>query len=132
MGGKDHRIWKIRRIGEHEYEGRADDIIGVARGVQYGNASNWSYDMALKIGGRRWQVSFDDWMFLQGDEVATNRAHVRKWGFSISEVSLFFTKPPSAATTRRINSKHGPGKTQSPSSLFIPLIVRLSLCKTLK
>lgn len=39
-GEKDRRIWRIKRIDEHVYEGRADDVIGTARGEAFGNALN--------------------------------------------------------------------------------------------
>ncbi|MCC9624703.1 DUF3833 domain-containing protein [Thalassospira sp. MA62] len=95
-GEEDRRVWKITRTGDHSYEGRADDIIGVATGSQYGNALNWTYEMDLKVGDGSWRVSFDDWMFLQADGVLVNRARVKKWGFEIGEVTLFFTKPQPA------------------------------------
>ena len=52
--------------------------------------------MDLKVGDGSWRVSFDDWMFLQPDGVLVNRARVKKWGFEIGEVTLFFTKPQPA------------------------------------
>ncbi|HAY47429.1 MAG TPA: DUF3833 domain-containing protein, partial [Thalassospira sp.] len=58
---------------------------------------NWSYDMDLKVGDGAWRVSFNDWMFLQPDGVLVNRARVRKWGFEIGEVTLFFNRNSSLA-----------------------------------
>jgi len=95
-GETDRRVWIITKSGEHTFEGQADDIIGSAIGSQYGNALNWSYDMDLKVGDGSWRVSFNDWMFLQPDGVLVNRARVKKWGFEIGEVTLFFTKPQPA------------------------------------
>ncbi len=91
-GERDQRVWRIRRVDEHRYEGRADDIVGVARGRAYGNALNWQYTMDLKVEGGSWRVHFDDWMFLQPDGVLINRARVRKWGITIGEVTLAFRK----------------------------------------
>lgn len=96
-GETDRRIWTIRKTDEHAYEGQADDVLGTAIGSQYGNALNWSYDMDLRVGDGTWRVRFDDWMFLQPDGVLVNRARVRKWGFELGEVTLFFTKPQSVA-----------------------------------
>ena len=59
--------WKIHKTGPHHYEGTFDEIVGVAKGLQYGNALNWNYEMNLKVGDGTWRVSFDDWMFLQPD-----------------------------------------------------------------
>ncbi len=92
-GETEQRVWKIRKTGDHTYEGTFGDIVGVALGEQYGNALNWNYEMDLKVGDGTWRVSFDDWMFLQPNGVLVNRARVRKWGLEIGEVSLFFAKP---------------------------------------
>lgn len=98
-GEKDRRVWRIRKIDEHNYEGRADDVIGVAKGSSYGNALNWSYDIDLKIGDNKLRVHFNDWMFLQPDGVLMNRARVTKWGFEIGEVTLMFKRPDGMAKT---------------------------------
>ena len=92
-GETDQRIWRIRQINKNQYEGLADDVVGVARGVVSGNALNWKYDLNLKVGGSTCVVHFDDWMFLQTGGVMINRAKVSKWGLEIGQVTLFFTKP---------------------------------------
>ena len=91
-GEKDRRIWRIGRLDEHTYEGRADDVIGVAEGTAYGNAVNWRYEIDLKVGDGSWRVRFNDWMFLQPNGVLINRARVKRWGFDIGEVTLTFMK----------------------------------------
>jgi hypothetical protein len=91
-GEIQQRIWRIRRIDEHRYEGRADDVVGTANGLAYGNALNWTYTLRLPYRGREINVKFDDWMFLQADDVLVNRATVSKFGFKVGEVTLFFTK----------------------------------------
>ncbi len=92
-GETDQRIWTIRKLDDHRYEGTADDVIGKAEGVSYGNALNWRYTLALKVGDSVWNVRFDDWMFLQRDDVLVNRARVSKFGIEIGEVTIFFRKP---------------------------------------
>lgn len=96
-GETDRRVWRIRKTGDHSYEGRAGDVIGMARGEAYGNALNWSYDMDLKVGDRTISVHFNDWMFLQPDGALLNRATVTKFGIEIGEVTVFFMKPPRQA-----------------------------------
>jgi hypothetical protein len=92
-GETQRRVWTIKRLDEHHYQGRADDVVGVAQGKSYGNALNWRYDLLLEVDGKQWQVHFNDWMFLQDDKVLINRAKVSKYGFTIGEVTLFFLKP---------------------------------------
>ncbi len=45
-------------------------------------------------------MSFDDWMFLQPDGILINRAKVRKWGFELGSVTLFFRRDEAAAHAR--------------------------------
>jgi len=101
-GETEQRIWRITKRGEHGYEGRAEGVIGVAEGVAYGNALNWRYKFALKVGDSTWTVHFDDWLFLQDDRVLINRADVTKFGVLIGEVTLLFYK--SAAEEARDHS----------------------------
>ena len=91
-GATDRRVWRITKQGEQRYEGRADDVVGIAIGEGKGNALNWRYKVDLELGGRTWRVKFDDWMFLQTDGVLINRARVSKWGFTVGEVTIFFVK----------------------------------------
>lgn len=95
-GETETRVWTITPDGEGGYSGRADDIIGTARGESAGNALNWRYRMDLKVGDQYWRVNFDDWMLLQPDGVMLNRARVSKWGLTLGEVRLFFLKPDAA------------------------------------
>jgi hypothetical protein len=98
-GETEQRIWKIRKIDEHTYEGTAGDVIGTASGRRFGNALNWKYDFNLKVGEDRWKVHFDDWMFLQPGGVLINRATVTKWGVELGEVTLFFRRAAQQSRT---------------------------------
>ena len=91
-GELDQRTWRITKLDEHRYEGRADDVVGMADGESWGNALNWSYKIDLRMGDDTMRVRFDDWMFLQPDGVLMNRARVSKWGFEIGQVTLTFMK----------------------------------------
>ena len=93
-GERERRVWRIERTGEHGYRGTADGVIGEAEGKAYGNALNWTYRFALKVGEGTWDVTFDDWLFLQSDGVLINRAEVRKFGLLLGEVTLAFRKLP--------------------------------------
>ena len=96
-GETEQRTWVIRKTGAHSYEGQADGVIGTATGESYGNVLNWRYDFALKVGSGTWNVSFDDWMFLQSDGVMLNRAVVSKFGIELGEVTIAFGKDSVAA-----------------------------------
>ena len=38
------------------------------------------------------KISFDDWIFLQDENVAINRAKMTKFGFKVAELTVFFYK----------------------------------------
>ena len=100
-GETEQRVWHITKQDAHAYRGRAEGVIGDAEGTAYGNALQWRYRFALKVGDDTWKVTFDDWLFLQSDGVLINRADVTKFGFKLGEVTLVFHKaaegPPQAA-----------------------------------
>jgi hypothetical protein len=91
-GTTERRVWRIRSLGLGRYEGRSEDVIGVASGSVTGNVLNWRYAMRLKVSARTLRVFFDDWMFLLPDGVLLNRARVSKWGVRLGEVTLAFRK----------------------------------------
>jgi hypothetical protein len=97
-GELDQRTWRIRKLDDGRYQGEADDIIGTAQGEQRGKAMRWRYDFDLAVGERTWRVHFDDWMFLQDENVMINRTTVSKWGLTIGEVYIFFMKQPAEAS----------------------------------
>ena len=91
-GTLDRRVWTISKIDEHHYEGRADDVIGHATGIAYGNALNWSYTLDLPYKDSTVKVQFDDWMFLHEDGLLINRAKMTKFGIFLGEVTLVFQR----------------------------------------
>ncbi|MGD8430250.1 MAG: DUF3833 domain-containing protein [Ectothiorhodospiraceae bacterium] len=91
-GETDQRVWRIKRLDEHHYEGRAADVVGVAKGTVYGSALNWQYTLALETDDDTWHLQFDDWMYRMPDGVLINRAEVTKFGFRVGEVTIFFRK----------------------------------------
>lgn len=91
-GQTEERIWVIERLAENSYKGTAGDVVGPAYGKSAGAAFNWQYTLDLPYKNSSIHVKFDDWMFLQTDKVMLNKAKVTKWGFTVGEVTLFFTK----------------------------------------
>ena len=91
-GEKQNRIWKIVKIDQNHYEGTAPDVVGTAKGYQYGSAFKFEYDLMVPFKGKNIKVSFDDWIFKQDEDVAINRATLTKFGFKVGELTVFFKK----------------------------------------
>ena len=91
-GTSERRIWRLTKHADGRYTGRADDVVGEAQGQTSGNAFRWNYTLRLPVDGKEYEVQFDDWMFLVDDRVMLNRATMSKFGVTLGEVLLSFTK----------------------------------------
>ncbi len=91
-GSTERRIWRLTKHADGRYTGRADDVVGEAQGQTSGNAFRWNYTLRLPVDGKEYEVQFDDWMFLVDDRVLLNRATMSKFGVTLGEVLLSFTK----------------------------------------
>ena len=60
-GKKESRIWELKEISQSVYEGRADDVIGIANGETAGNAFYFEYNLDLPVGDTTYKVNFADW-----------------------------------------------------------------------
>ena len=92
-GKTERRVWRLTDLGNGRWEGRADDVVGVATGVSSGNALNWRYTLALPVDGKVYEVQFDDWMYRIDERVVLNKAVMSKFGIYLGEVTLAFTRP---------------------------------------
>ncbi|MEY2947989.1 MAG: hypothetical protein RL084_1386 [Pseudomonadota bacterium] len=91
-GTQQRRVWKLKALPNGRYEGRADDVVGMAAGGVSGNTFRWQYTLALPVDGTVWEVQFDDWMYLMDEQVMMNKAVMRKWGVTLGEVTLSFKR----------------------------------------
>ena len=91
-GSTQRRVWRLAKLADGRYTGRADDVVGEAKGQESGNAFRWNYTLRLPVDGKEYDVQFDDWMFLIDERVMLNRATMSKFGITLGEVLLSFTK----------------------------------------
>lgn len=91
-GEEEQRVWTINKTDTHTYKGSADGVVGEATGVSYGNAFNFKYTFNLPVNGKKWKVTFDDWMYLQDGNILFNKATIRRWGITLGDVYIFFDK----------------------------------------
>ena len=86
------RQWKIKKIDNHNYEGTAGDVVGIAKGYSYGPAFKFEYVLLVPVKGREMKITFDDWIFMQDERVAINRATMTKFGIKVAELTVMFVK----------------------------------------
>ena len=91
-GENQKRVWKIEKIDEHNYIGTASDVVGTAKGMSYGSAFKFEYNLMVPFKGKNIKISFDDWIFKQDEKIAINRATLSKFGFKVGELTVVFQK----------------------------------------
>ncbi len=91
-GEQSQRIWTIGQDSQHQFSGTAADVVGQAAGQAYGNALNWTYQLDVPLSDKTVRLTFDDWMFLQPDQILINRAKMTKFGIRVGEVTIVFSK----------------------------------------
>jgi hypothetical protein len=91
-GKKQQRVWTIQKKANNRYEGTASDIVGTAEGEIQGNAVRWAYVMDLEVGGKRYKIKFDDWMWQMNDGILINRSYLKKFGITVAELTLIMQK----------------------------------------
>ena len=91
-GEKQTRQWKIKKIDDHNYEGTASDVVGTAKGFSYGPSFKFEYVLLVPVKGKNIKITFDDWIFMQDERVAINRATMKKFGIKVAELTVMFIK----------------------------------------
>ena len=86
------RQWKINKLDENNYTGTAADVVGTAKGYSYGPAFKFEYVLLVPVKGKEMKITFDDWIFKQDDNIAINRAVMKKFGFKVAELTVVFVK----------------------------------------
>ena len=80
-----------------DMDGHGTGVIGQAKGGGQGDRFNWRYTIDLPVPvadgpAKTVRVSFDDWIWLQSDTRAFNRAYMKRYGANIGDVSISFEK----------------------------------------
>ena len=91
-GKKSSRVWELNEIGRSKYEGRANDVVGIATGETAGNTFYFEYDLDLLVGDTTYKVNFEDWMYLLDEKTLLARSYMNKWGFDLGEVTIVMNK----------------------------------------
>ncbi|WP_420848138.1 DUF3833 domain-containing protein [Photobacterium sanctipauli] len=91
-GEEQQRTWVITKLENGQYMGTADDVVGEATGRVEGNALNWRYVLRVPVDDTTYDITFNDWMYLQDSNHMLNIAEMTKWGFTVGTVTLFFEK----------------------------------------
>lgn len=93
-GEQQHRVWQIEKTADNHYQGRANDVVGVAQGKTTGSAMFWQYQLTITVDGEPLTVTIDDWLYLLDQQRLINNSDIRKFGIKVGELILFIEKLP--------------------------------------
>lgn len=92
-GKTESHEWVFRDDGPNAVTATSDQVVGEAKGEQYGNALNLHYTLKVHMeDGSERQFAISDWFFLQDGCHLINRTYGSKWGFHAFDVMTFFDK----------------------------------------
>ena len=94
-GEKSERIWNINFQDANNFSASADDVIGMAKGSQYGNAMQMKYILDLVVDQetkKSYHVTLDDWMYLIDEKTLVNKSKIKKFGITFAHLTIFFKK----------------------------------------
>jgi len=91
-GRAQERIWKLESLDNGASIGRANDVVGEAKGQQSGFAFNWSYTLLIDTEGSSLEVSLDDWIYQIDSDAVVSEAKIKKFGINVGEVLVFIVK----------------------------------------
>ena len=91
-GEKSQRIWKIKYNNNSTFTATANDVVGIAKGKQAGNALQMNYVLDLKVGNKNYHVKLDDWMYQLDEKTLVNKSKIKKFGITFARLTIFFTK----------------------------------------
>ena len=91
-GKTDHRVWDLKVFDDNNFTGKAGDVVGIAKGEQYGNAMRMNYTLTIPYENRKINVNIDDWMFLIDNDSLINISQLKKFGFKVATLTIGFKK----------------------------------------
>lgn len=95
-GEVSYRTWQLTNLSNDKYTGSAEDVVGIATGMQSGYAFQWQYKLLVPIDEEPYQFDMDDWMYQMDEHRVFNRTTMNKFGIKVAEITLFFDKSTSS------------------------------------
>ena len=91
-GKTDHRDWDLKVLDDNNFTGKAGDVVGIAKGEQYGNAMRMNYVLTSPVDNRKIDVKINDWMYLVDNDSLINVSELKKFGFKVATLTIGFKK----------------------------------------
>jgi len=124
-GMVETRVWNVTIDENGQFKAESDSLIGPALGVIKGNALNMQYVMKVEVEPSKvWNLSMNDYMFLQNDGSLHNITHVYKFGIRIGTVSTQYFRPDANRQASAEGKTCAPEKNADSELATVVSIVR--------
>lgn len=91
-GKTDQRTWELNVIDDNNFTAKAHDVVGIAKGEQYGNAMRMEYVLTVPVDGKKYDIKIKDWLYLIDDKSLMNVSDMTKFGFKVGSLAIGFKK----------------------------------------
>jgi hypothetical protein len=91
-GEKQTRDWHLKILDPHHFTATAHDVVGIARGEQYGNTIHMNYVLSVPVNGKQVNISIDDWLYAINKQTVINKSTLSKFGLNVGYLTIAFHK----------------------------------------
>lgn len=88
----DHRQWQITMLDDNNFTAKAGDVVGIAKGQQYGNAMRMQYTLTIPVDNKKYNFTINDWMYLVDEDSLVNISSISKFGIKVATLTIGFKK----------------------------------------
>lgn len=88
----DQRQWQITMLDDNNFTAKAGDVVGVAKGQQYGNAMRMQYTLTIPVDNKKYNFTINDWMYLVDEDSLINISSISKFGIKVATLTIGFKK----------------------------------------
>ncbi len=87
-----NRLWTFSKITKDEYIGREKNIAGLITAKSELNMFTMKYNFLIKVKNIKVSLKICDKMYLYEKNYLVNRSVIKKFGFTIGEIVMLYTK----------------------------------------
>jgi len=91
-GTVEERIWSVKFAGDGTLQAHCPSFAGEVKGWSNDEEVAMGYRYPVPIGGRVFNLDFDDHMYRMGENMLLERVRMSKFGITVGEIILTFRK----------------------------------------
>ena len=104
-GEKQSRTWKINILDDNNFIANAGDVVGDAKGKQYGNTLRMDYILRTPVGKKTYDLAIEDWIYLIDEKHVINESKIIEIFDDVKNISKMVIDSKSL-TNEEVNLVH--------------------------